>query len=448
MSARCEDPASLPFPLPKTLDDIDAAWMTTLLRYRGVIPSDASVISIERQGVGITAGYFSSISKIKCTYSPPQPNAPTNFVAKSWPALELASADQIALMFEKDIKGYSAFTAEEWFPRPDHYLACFDSPRKLFGLVLADAEVGGVHKLHESPLSLEETLKIVPGLARFAARFENCHDESSPMGKRTDYVMKWSSPEFLSTMFNPENKGLPLTEASGLIDKLLAFDAYGGWGKGEPSVSGYCELFAKKFSAFFERTKPENGGSMTLSHGDFRGDNIFLTNANKEGWQCIDFQLMYKGPIPSDLGYLMSTASVTDEVYTEHEDTILHCFYDEFQKHTKAYKKDVYPFEKFKEEYITMLHVIFLYFGAYGAIFFTSSAVDGKVDPSQPDKVTGPIMVAPELGSGAITEESLSPDDIRKRKWWARAFTNMGTLFRRHKCKEFLHTLPDTVLSA
>ena len=72
----------------------------------------------------------------------------------------------------------------------------------------------------------------------------------------------------------------------------------------------------------------------------------------------------FKGPIPSDLAYLMTSGSVTPEVYTDHEDTILRTFYDEFQLHTKAYTQaSGYTYEKFVDEYKATLHIMFMYVG-------------------------------------------------------------------------------------
>ena len=45
------------------------------------------------------------------------------------------------------------------------------------------------------------------------------------------------------------------------------------------------------------------------------GDNLFTTAANADGWMAIDFQLTLKAPIPTDLAYLMASASVLPAVY-------------------------------------------------------------------------------------------------------------------------------------
>merc|ERR1711998_771779 len=110
-----------------------------------------------------------------------------------------------------------------------------------------------------------------------------------------------------------------------------------------------------------------------------------------------------------------NTGTVDESAYNDGEDEILQMFYDEFQKHTKKYKTAVYPFEKFKTEYVRMLSTFATYGTAMGGAFVQSGKADGILDPSQPDTITGPITMAPELGSGKFTEADMPPDDMRKR---------------------------------
>ena len=42
------------------------------------------------------------------------------------------------------------------------------------------------------------------------------------------------------------------------------------------------------------------------------------------------------------------------------------------------------------------------YYVAMGAIIWQSSAVDGKLDPTQPDVTVGPIGASPEIGAGGV----------------------------------------------
>ena len=63
--------------------------MTQLLRARGILGADNQVVATEDSGVGMTAGYFSSIKKVKCHYAKPT-DAVDAFVVKTWPDLENA----------------------------------------------------------------------------------------------------------------------------------------------------------------------------------------------------------------------------------------------------------------------------------------------------------------------------------------------------------------------
>ena len=49
-----------------------------------------------------------------------------------------------------------------------------------------------------------------------------------------------------------------------------------------------------------------------------------------------------------------------------------------------------------------MLETTIRYYVALGAAIWQSSAVDGKLDPSQPDVAVGPVGASPEIGTGAI----------------------------------------------
>ena len=85
--------------LPGRLEDVDPAFMTEVLRRSGAISPSNSVVSQTEQGVGMTAGYFSSIKKVRCTYAQPT-DAPADFVVKAWPSLEIAPKDRIAAMLK------------------------------------------------------------------------------------------------------------------------------------------------------------------------------------------------------------------------------------------------------------------------------------------------------------------------------------------------------------
>ena len=93
-SIKYEDPSTLPFKLPAGVGEVDAAFMQAVLRHRGAIGEDVEVTSIEKSDVGMTAGYFSSIARVKLNYSK-ECSAPPSMIVKSWPPFELLSKDAI-----------------------------------------------------------------------------------------------------------------------------------------------------------------------------------------------------------------------------------------------------------------------------------------------------------------------------------------------------------------
>ena len=86
----------------------------------------------------MTAGYFSSIARVQCTYSPAQPGTLDRFIVKAWPPFELLPKDAIKGMFILDMKAYSEFPSAEFYPRPLVYLASYDLEQDRWALVLED----------------------------------------------------------------------------------------------------------------------------------------------------------------------------------------------------------------------------------------------------------------------------------------------------------------------
>ena len=146
--------------LPAKLANINAAFLSQLLTARGLLEADNEVTAIEEAGVGMTAGYFSDIKKIHCLFKSPT-NCPAHFVAKAWPDFEMLPGEAISDMFIKDIKGYM-IPAEQFFPRPVVYLADFDQTNNRWGLIMEDVDQYAQQKVHETELTLDEVLQMIP----------------------------------------------------------------------------------------------------------------------------------------------------------------------------------------------------------------------------------------------------------------------------------------------
>ena len=414
--------------LPARLSDINADFMTRLLRARGLLADHNEIIRIDESGVGMTAGYFSDIKKLHCHFKEPT-ECPSHFVAKAWPDFEMLPGETISDMFVKDIKGYM-LPAEHFFPRPEVFLADFDQTSNHYGLIMADVDQFGTQKVHEQELTFDEVMQMIPGLVDCAVSWEGC-DTGPAASTLTEFgVAHWSSPENLALYKEIMPAGAKL------FDKVLSMpesDLTGGASWQAQFGTGVAELFTQKLDAHFAQIDPSTGATCTLSHGDLRGDNLFFcpkSDANPEGWLTIDFQLMFKGPVPSDLAYLMSSGSVLPEVYSAaNRDQILKAFYDQFMGKTLRYPD--YTFQQFQTEFAAMCTVMFIYYVGMGGAIWRAAAFENE----QPGRI--------ELGSEPFTVDDLAPDELRKRMWWRKTIANNRVLMADLDLVGLWQTMPD-----
>ena len=413
--------------LPRTLDDVNAAFMTGLLRGRGLLSADNEVTSTDDQGVGMTAGYFSSIKRVKCHFKHPT-DAPDSFVVKTWPDFELAPKEQIAGMFEKDIIAYT-MPSETFYPRPQVYLADFDAAEDRWALLMDDANAFGTQKLHETEMTTEEVLHMVPKLVEVAVAWEGCHEgeKSKPLDQLG--IVHWASDENLAAFRQIMPGGAPLYDIWTSMSESTLINGY-PWDK--ELGPNFSTLFTNKLEAFYEPIRPENGGTCTLVHGDLRGDNLFFCPESKaypNGWLTIDFQLMTRGPIPSDLAYLMNTGTVLPEVYDpSNRDKIMARFFEAFMDQTSLYKQ--YTYEQFRKEYMVMSTVLLIYYIGFGANIWQAG-----LNNEQASRV--------EMGDKGETEADLTPEERRQRMWWRKATANFRVTFKDYGVFEQLSAMPD-----
>jgi len=416
--------------LPATIDQVDKTFMTKVLRHAGILAADDEVVATEERDVGMTAGYFSAIKKVRCSYKRATA-APDAFVVKTWPSFEILPKPAIAAMFLKDTKGYS-FPEAGFYPRPKAWLAEFDPKSTRGVLVMEDADTFADHKVHEQELTLDEVLAMLPKLAEVAVAWEGCDN-----GAKADQLVAlgvdfWASDANLAVFKQVMPGGAKIFDKAMTLPGTslvgTPWDRYLGG-------AGIGEMFTRRIDAFYAPTRPENGATCTLSHGDLRGDNIFFCNDRDrfpDGWLCIDFQLMFRGPVPSDLAYLMSSGSVLPEVYTgQGRKTVLRAFYDHFMARTRLYKN--YTYDQFEREFALMTTVMFVYYVGMGAPYWQGAALRNEL----PGRV--------ELGGKGVTEADLAPTELRQRMWWRKAFANMRENFKGFDHYRHLQRLPDNL---
>ena len=264
-------------------------------------------------------------------------------------------------------------------------------------------------------------------MARRSGRWEGCHEGPKADRLAAFGVELWASEKNLAIYKAVMPQGAPFSDK---IGTLAAWDT--------PTWETYlgpdfAKEFTKHVGVFFEQAHPKNGATCTLSHGDLRGDNIFFTPKGSrypDGWLVIDFQLLFRGPVPSDLAYLMNSGSVLPRVYSGPTlETILREFYDAFMKKTQIYTK--YTYEQFVREYMMMSTVLYVYKVGMGAEFAKAAAFRNE----------GPARV--ELGGKGVTEDDLTPEERRQRMWWRKFAANHRETFKTLGLYQYLRTLPE-----
>jgi hypothetical protein len=415
--------------LPRSLDEIDAAFMTKVLRHSGAISATNEVVAQEEHGVGMTAGYFSSIKKVRCRYRQPT-DAPTAFVAKAWPSLEIAPKDSIAAMFIKDIKGYQ-IAPDRFYPRPKTHLAAFDEAAGCYALIMEDASVYAEHKVHERELNFDEVMRLIPGLVDVAVAWEGADGGANADELEGCGVRFWTSPENIGALKAAMPGGAVLIDR--ICDTAHSALVSGSTWRERLGVSDFCRMLTTHIDGFFARTRPENGATCTLAHGDLRGDNLFFCDdhpAYPHGWLCIDYQMMFRGPVPSDLAHLMNSGTVLPEVYApDSQASILRAFYDRFMSKTARYPD--YSFRQFLDEYTMMSTVQHIYYIAYGGPIAQAGAFNND------------LGMRIELGGKGATEADLPPEERRQRMWWTKSFANFAETYAAFGVVERLRALPE-----
>lgn len=412
--------------LPASLHDVDADFMTRLLRARGVIAPTNAVVHTADSDVGMTAGYFSAIKRVKCTYREPT-DAQDVFIVKAWPDFEMAPKESIAEMFARDIQGYLV-DEQHFFPRPKVYLAAVDEQADRWALVLEDASTFGTQKVHEHEMGVDEVMHLIPKMVDVALAWEGCHAGDKSLRLDALNIDHWASESNLSTFKTIMPGGARLFDhVTALPDSSLVSGVPWDTTLGP----GFSELFTRKLDAYYNAIKPENGGTCTLAHGDFRGDNLFFCTpsaAHPEGWLAIDFQLMFRGPVPADLAYLMSSGSVLPDVYgRDNRERVLREFYDRFMTKTRLYGD--YTWEQFRFEFAIMATVQLVYYVGFGAAIWQAG-----LNNEQPGRI--------ELGDQGATVEDLTPEERRKRMWWTKTIANFNTIFQDFDHFQHLSRLP------
>ena len=294
------------FWIPPTPDSIEPAWLTRMLRQAGVLDR-AAVVSIDVTPVAAGSGFVGQAARLQIAYSEQETNAPATVFAKLSTA-NLAVRLQLRRVgiYETEVGFYRDMALQPTFPIrvPRPYLSLYDEGSSASILLLEDLSAAKFGD-NLAGCSVTDAQIAIRQLGRLHAHFWDA-----------------GSLEGLPWLRSLTDEGVAKAELYRAM--LPRFEQH--WAQSlTPSLSQSARKFAEVLPEYFEQNarRPQ-----TLTHGDFRADNLaFTATTDGRGVTLFDWQVARRASGPRDLAYFLSS-SLTVEQRRAMEEPLLRLYRD------------------------------------------------------------------------------------------------------------------------
>lgn len=317
--------------LPTMIEEVTPEWLTGVLRTGGTLPADASVAAVRGTSIGDGLGFIGLVVRYEVAYGRDIPGAPATFVAK-FPSPDPGSRAVANLygLYERETRFYNDLSRDAGIDTPVCYFAAYD-PDAGQSLVLLEDLRDGEFGDQVGGCTIEEARRAIRAAAQLHAQW-------------------WESPALESLAWLPTGDSL----VRGAM--AMAYDA---------CVEPFKQRFAGLISQEFSDALPSLGKAvvaqldrfadnpLTLTHGDFRLDNMFFSRSSgvRPVILC-DWQSPNRSWGIYDIAYFIAGALDIDE-RRRHEDELVR----EYQR-TLADAGIDYPLEALWEDYRACLLVM------------------------------------------------------------------------------------------
>jgi aminoglycoside/choline kinase family phosphotransferase len=319
--------------MPKTTEDITPEWLNSVLD--DSITAGAQVSSIEKTIIGEGAGFLGELARLTLTYDREAAAAPSSMILKlptqDEPVRNLA---QLINVYEREIRFYEQIADELPLRTPKMYFSHVDAAKQNYVLLLEDLAPGRVGD-QIATCSIEEAKTALRALAGLHAAW-------------------WDSPRLKEFAWMP---GVDDQLLIGLISMLyqqswpIFVERY------SDRVPAEILPIGKKFGrTFTELAKEIERGPLTITHADYRLDNMFFDLADGSPIAIIDWQLSQRGPALGDVTYFLA-GNLSVETRREHETDLLHVYHEAL---VEGGVKD-YDFESCAEDYRKSALLLFIF---------------------------------------------------------------------------------------
>lgn len=292
--------------MPQNPGEFTAEWLTTALKSGGVI-KDAAVTSIEVSTIGEGSGFIGQLAQIRPTYDRAEDGAPSSIIAKMPGASE--GGRQIGNLFDfyhREIRFYREIARDVELRAPRHYYSNMDREAQQYILLIEDLAPACVGD-QATGCSLAQARLAVESIARFHATW-------------------WESPRLaqIGEWMPAINAPVQQVAAGAYAQAWQPFlDMFGA--TLSPEVKSVCERIGSnvvKIQTAFAQPP------LTISHGDFRVDNLFFADDGGELQLAVaDWQISTLGRGTFDVAYLLC-GGLPSELRREYERELVRLYHD------------------------------------------------------------------------------------------------------------------------
>jgi len=289
--------------IPATIDAFDAAWLDQALTQCGAASSAVTGVRSERIAIG--EGFLGELARLHLTYAEPS-GGPSTAIAKI-PTTDggLKPLGLLLGVYERESRFYEEIAPRLDIRVPEAYYNGRDTTTDTYALLLED--VGAYRRGdHLAGAGLAEARAVVTAAASLHARW---WDDPDLM------AMEWVPP-----MNSPLNMSLQgIYEASW----PTVMDRYGHLYS--PELRAAIEGFMPRISEFLVGWTEI---SRTLTHNDFRLDNLLFDDAgNEPSVVVLDFQVVGRGDGSGDLAPFLG-CNLDTELRRAHEMDLMRLYHD------------------------------------------------------------------------------------------------------------------------
>ena len=309
-----------------TIEDITPEYLTEAL--------GQPVTALTSEPVGVGVGLIGQLYRVTPTYGDGGSGPEQLIVKLPGPTEEARFVAQVLQMYETEAGFYRDLAQGSSVASPGSHHITFDPETHDFVLILDD--VGHCRQADQiEGLNLEDAKVAVRELARLNAAW-------------------WEHPDLLASAYLR-----PMTESP--FPEAVTMSYEGSWPNAlkrfgdlmSDDIKEYGARYGSLFRWFCEQLCD---GAVTMSHGDWRGDNLFFTDDPENPLVAVDWQLITVAKGIKDFGYFV-TQSLTPEIRAAHERELLQIWLDELAANGVA----GYEFAEAWEDYRLTVAWAFVY---------------------------------------------------------------------------------------